>query len=118
MGQQSPSDNFSMDSVTDVYDNDEEMIKFDYFKAPDFFAELDHFEYIMQKYIYDSATLQINISSAMRLESATVSPGMDSDRLIKMMKQIRNELHTNMKDSFGRFKNTDEFNKLAEVLQS
>merc|ERR1719203_2054560 len=88
------------------------------FKRRLFFAELDHFEYIMQKYIYDSATLQINISSAMRLEAATVSPGMDSERLVKMMNQIKSELHTNMKDSFARFKNTPEFNKLAEVLQN
>ena len=43
---------------------------------------------------------------------------MDSDRLIGMMKQIRYQLWQLMGDSFTRFKNTEEFFKLAEILQS
>ena len=67
----SPSDragHFSMDDLGKYGNN--ELDKFSYFQPPKFFAELDHFEYIMQKYIYDSATLQINISSQIRLEAA------------------------------------------------
>eukprot|EP01084_Bolivina_argentea_P196868 337461_1 len=91
--------------------------QFPYFENPEFEDELAHYEYIMQKYIYDSACLQINISGALRLEAQTVSPGMDNERIIKMINAIRSELWSLMRDSFTRFRSTTEYSKLADKLQ-
>eukprot|EP01084_Bolivina_argentea_P271764 462498_1 len=91
--------------------------QFPYFENPEFEDELAHYEYIMQKYIYDSASLQINISGTLRLEAQTVVPGMESDRIIKMINAIRSELWSSMRDSFTRFRSTTEYSKLADKLQ-
>lgn len=92
--------------------------RFPYFENPEFEDELAHYEYIMQKYIYDSACLQINISGALRHEAQTLSPGMESSRIIKMINQIRAELWSLMRDSFTRFRNTADYRKFAGGLVS
>lgn len=92
--------------------------QFEYFENPEFEDELAHYEYIMQKYVYDSACLQINISGALRNEAQLVSPGMDSVRIIKMLNAIRAELWALMRDSFTRFRSTVEYRKLADILQN
>eukprot|EP00483_Globobulimina_turgida_P013711 UN13737 len=107
-------------SLHDINHRSEQMKveRFPYFENPEFDDELTHYEYIMQKYIYDSACLQINISGALRGEAQINSPGMDNIRIIKMINCIRSELWSLMRDSFTRFRSTTEYKKLAEYLQN
>eukprot|EP01083_Nonionella_stella_P063327 164555_1 len=90
--------------------------RFPYFENPDFLDELTHYGYIMQKYIYDSACLQINISGQLRHDAQRMSPGPDSAKIIQMINQIRGELWGLMRDSFTRFRTTDDYKRLADKL--
>jgi len=93
-----------------------EVERFEYFENPEFSDELTHYQYIMQKYVNDSACLQINISGGLRGDAHRMSPGPDSEEILKLFNNIRAELWQLMRDSFTRFRATTEYKKLAEVL--
>jgi len=112
-------DAMAMARLDDAHSSEQlQSAQFAYFENPEFEDELAHYEYIMQKYIYDSACLQINISGGLRHEAQTVSPGMDSVRIIQLINDIRAELWSLMRDSFTRFRATKDYKKMAEVLRT
>jgi len=85
---------------------------FPYFAKPIFEDELGHYEYIQQKYINNDASLQINISHALRQEAQTKSPGMVDANSLRLFDKIRKELWGLMGDSFQRFRSTQEYKRL------
>ena len=72
----------------------------------------------MQKYVNDSACLQINISGGLRSSCHRIGTdrGPPEEVILKMFKDIREELWQLMRDSFTRFRATVEYKKLCEVL--
>merc|ERR1712176_941136 len=85
---------------------------FDYFECPEFHNDLDHWEYLMQKYVFDSATLQINISSQMRQGILQMVGGADTTYLMRTCDEIRRELWHLLLDSYSRFSTSGEYLKL------
>ena len=108
---------------SDVNDVDgQEIERFDYFEIPQFSDELTHYEYIMQKYVKDSACLQINISGGLRSDAHrmpavnTALHTPDSEEILKLFNNIRAELWQLMRDSYTRFRATADYKKLCELL--
>merc|ERR1719474_178274 len=118
----SPSSPASDAEITTSFNAQRGVDEFRYFTDPDFKEQIVHYDYIMQKYVHDAASLQINISSELRRQclklapGSGVSPGVDTSRIVTMIKAIRSELWVLMRDSFSRFKRTSDYRKLVEVL--
>lgn len=97
---------------------------FPYFMNPEFKEQIDHYDYIMQKYVHESASLEINISSDLRRKclklapGSGMSPGVDTSRIVTMINAIRGELWVLMRDSFTRFKTTPDYRKLVEAMST
>eukprot|EP01084_Bolivina_argentea_P269965 458932_1 len=103
-------DNNQIDSILEELD-------FDYFQNPEFNDQFSHWEYINQKYIYDSCCLQINISGALRVEAQNndnVKGDMVTGEMYSVAKRVLSELWSLMEDSYTRFMDTTEYSKLLD----
>ena len=73
---------------SDIHNDGVDVERFEYFENPEFVDELTHYQYIMQKYVNDSACLQINISGGLEVKHIKY-PGPDSEEILKLFNSIR-----------------------------
>merc|ERR1712129_655367 len=97
-----------------------EKIKFDYFTSPIFESDsiLDHFDYLVTKYVKHHAELEINISRILRhVMTGMPTSGADANCLLQRANDVRKELWLLLKHSFSRFKSNDEHRKLVRYME-
>lgn len=88
-------------------------IDFDFFQMPCFENDLDHWDYLMQKYIVSEAEFNIPLSYPLRSELTKMARGADTNYLIERCHMIKSESWHLLRDSYRRFQKTDEYKKLC-----
>ena len=94
-------------------ESDIELYTFPYFKNRSWDNELTHYLYLCEKYITLGSEFEVNIPYSLRKEAESVSPGIDSERIIKVCNSIGEALWVLMLHSFSRFKQTAQYKRLV-----
>eukprot|EP01084_Bolivina_argentea_P196870 337464_1 len=84
-----------------------EQREFPYFENPEFEDKICHFEYLMQKYIYDSACLQISLPDDMEKVFLRVDIG-DNEEINRMF-ALKVYIWNVLLDGFARFMQTEQY---------
>ena len=75
-----------MHSETDMNSIDGQGIeRFEYFESPEFCDWISHYEYIMQKYLYDYANFQMNISGSLRRDADRMFHSLEPESPLKCL---------------------------------
>merc|ERR1711933_9180 len=70
----------------------------------------------MQKYVWNDAIFPVNISHELRELTKQESPGNQTEDLLAEICRIRAEIWSLLKESFVRFKATEDYRKLTVII--